>query len=185
MTSDPGSGDAQRPLPRIGDAERQAAVDELSEHYVAGRLDDAEFNERMDSALQARTIPDLIPLFADLPTLNPLAPWSQPTQPPPLSAYGPPALPRRPGTDLTAAGPTEQGWMSLVRGLRPIIWPIAIALIIFAHVPAPLVIFLAIVLTVASSRMLGSTRHQELPPGPQGPGPGPGDRPSGDPPNRS
>lgn len=52
---------------RIGDAERDQAVQELQAHHAAGRLDLMEFEERMQSALQARTLQDLIPLFHDLP----------------------------------------------------------------------------------------------------------------------
>lgn len=67
--------------PRIGDAERDAAVKRLREHHAVGRLAPYEFNERMEAALQARTQADLEPLFADLPEvsetpfgLEPLAP---------------------------------------------------------------------------------------------------------------
>lgn len=52
---------------RIGDAERDQAVQELQAHHAAGRLDLAEFDERMQRALQARTLADLAPLFTDLP----------------------------------------------------------------------------------------------------------------------
>ena len=52
---------------RIGDAERDQAVQELQAHHAAGRLDLVEFEERMQAALQARTVQDLIPLFHDLP----------------------------------------------------------------------------------------------------------------------
>lgn len=53
---------------RIGDAERDKAVQELQAHHAAGRLTLAEFDERMQSALQARTMADLRPLFRDLPS---------------------------------------------------------------------------------------------------------------------
>jgi len=55
------------PEPRIGDADREHAVQALSDHYVAGRLTKQEYDERSDSALAARTASDLGPLFADLP----------------------------------------------------------------------------------------------------------------------
>ena len=59
---------------RIGDTERDQAVAELSEHFVAGRLTQDEFEERSGQATLARYAEDLAPLFADLPepaTLQP------------------------------------------------------------------------------------------------------------------
>jgi TM2 domain-containing membrane protein YozV len=52
---------------RIGNAEREAAVRELGEHYATGRLDATEYEERTTAAYAARTADDLEPLFADLP----------------------------------------------------------------------------------------------------------------------
>lgn len=56
---------------RVGDSERYAAVDALGEHYVAGRLDAEEHQQRCGQALQARTGADLMRLFADLPLPHP------------------------------------------------------------------------------------------------------------------
>jgi hypothetical protein len=58
-----------RPELRIGDAERDAAVSALGEHYVAGRLTKDEYDERSAVAWRARTNSDLAPLFLDLPPL--------------------------------------------------------------------------------------------------------------------
>ena len=55
------------PEPRIGDADREAAVSALGEHYAAGRLTREEFDERSEQAWAARTASQLWPLFADLP----------------------------------------------------------------------------------------------------------------------
>jgi hypothetical protein len=52
---------------RISDAERADVADLLSRHYGDGRLDQAEFNERLDQAMKAKTYADLGGLFADLP----------------------------------------------------------------------------------------------------------------------
>ncbi len=52
---------------RIGDAERESAVDQLAEQYAQGRISKQEFDERSDAAWAARTQGDLAPLFADLP----------------------------------------------------------------------------------------------------------------------
>lgn len=52
---------------RIGDLERDAAADRLSENFAQGRLDHGEFNERLDAIWSARTRADLDQLFYDLP----------------------------------------------------------------------------------------------------------------------
>ena len=52
---------------RVSDAERDAVVTELGEHFGQGRLDQAEFDERATKALSARTGRDLGGLLADLP----------------------------------------------------------------------------------------------------------------------
>ena len=57
----------QGPELRIGDAEREAAVAALGEHYAAGRLTKEEYDERSSQAWTARTGSELWPLFADLP----------------------------------------------------------------------------------------------------------------------
>jgi hypothetical protein len=59
-------GDAGKPV-RIGDAERDEAVSRLSDHFVAGRITQAEFEERSEAASRARYVGDLVPLFDDLP----------------------------------------------------------------------------------------------------------------------
>jgi len=61
---------------RVGDAEREAAVTALGEHYAAGRLTKEEFDERSGQAWAARTGGDLAPLFQDLPRAV-----ARPTQP--------------------------------------------------------------------------------------------------------
>jgi Domain of unknown function (DUF1707) len=52
---------------RIGDAERDAAMTQLREHFVAGRLTFDELTERIDSALTAKTQRQIDGLMADLP----------------------------------------------------------------------------------------------------------------------
>jgi uncharacterized protein DUF1707 len=52
---------------RVSDAERDAVATELGEHFGQGRLDQAEFDERVTRALSARTRRDLGGLLADLP----------------------------------------------------------------------------------------------------------------------
>jgi hypothetical protein len=52
---------------RVSDAERQEVADRLAEHYASGRLDQAEFDDRVGRAMSAKTRGDLAGLFADLP----------------------------------------------------------------------------------------------------------------------
>jgi hypothetical protein len=52
---------------RVGDAERDAAVSALGEHFAAGRLTKDEFDERSGRAWSARYADDLDELFTDLP----------------------------------------------------------------------------------------------------------------------
>ena len=63
---------------RVSDADRDRAICELSEHFQAGRLTDAEFDERSGRALRARTESDLATLFDDLPAKGPAATVSRP-----------------------------------------------------------------------------------------------------------
>ena len=59
------------PNMRVSDAERAEVADRLSKHYSDGRLDEAEFNERIDQAMRAKTHADLSGLLADLPASEP------------------------------------------------------------------------------------------------------------------
>lgn len=52
---------------RVSDADRDAALAELSEHFQAGRLTSEELDERTGRALGARTGQDLATIMADLP----------------------------------------------------------------------------------------------------------------------
>ena len=73
---------------RVSDADRDAAIAELSEHFQAGRLTHEEFDERADLALRARTGNDLNELFTDLP-----GPSAPPGPQPPQSQAAPPWAP--------------------------------------------------------------------------------------------
>jgi hypothetical protein len=55
------------PALRVGDADRQRVVDVLAEAFGAGRLELAEYEERVTSAYAARTGGELAALTADLP----------------------------------------------------------------------------------------------------------------------
>ena len=52
---------------RIGDAEREQVAQRLHVHVGSGRLDLAEFEQRIDAAYRARTRGELAAVVADLP----------------------------------------------------------------------------------------------------------------------
>lgn len=56
---------------RASDADRDAVVSDLSEHFQAGRLTAEELDERTGQALAARTWGELRELVADLPAARP------------------------------------------------------------------------------------------------------------------
>ena len=76
---------------RIGDAEREAAVRELGEHFALGRIDAEEHTERLEQILGARTSADLAPAFRDLPR-----PAATPQKARPTTRGRRPQLPRIP-----------------------------------------------------------------------------------------
>jgi hypothetical protein len=108
------------PEPRIGDAEREAAVTALGEHYAAGRLSKEEFDERADQAWTARTASGLWPLFADLP--RPSSPQA--------------ARPARPAGPAPRSA-TDRWW------LGPVLTPVLVVLVglaVLAHLPVVLLV---------------------------------------------
>lgn len=56
---------------RVGDDERNKAVELLSDHLAEARLTQVEFNDRLSLALSAKTADELEALFEDLPGVNP------------------------------------------------------------------------------------------------------------------
>jgi hypothetical protein len=83
---------------RVGDRERQEAATALGDHFATGRLDQQEFDERIQAAYAARTRVDLQRLFLDLPDPSPFrAVPSVPARSPARveSGYSPSARPWR------------------------------------------------------------------------------------------
>ncbi len=66
-----GAGEGRNRWPesgmRVSDADRALITDRLSRHFSDGRLDQAEFEARLDRAMRAKTRADLIGLLSDLP----------------------------------------------------------------------------------------------------------------------
>lgn len=151
MTNQP-ADDPYRGLPRIGDAERQAAVDALSDHFVAGRLDQDEFNQRMETAMQARTRAELAPLFADLPPLGGFGPAPEHQQLAPMpSPYEPAPSPPPASVPATSSGRSRIQTLELVRTL---VWPVAIGLWIFTGISFWVLLGAAILTSVVVSKLL-------------------------------
>jgi hypothetical protein len=91
------SGLPERPDPqlRIGNTEREAVVEHLSAALADGRLELAEYDDRVQQVYTAKTGADLVPLTADLP------------------APPPPAAPKPSLRSRFALGPAEQGWLAM------------------------------------------------------------------------
>lgn len=62
---------------RVSDSQREAALASLRQALGDGRLATEEFDQRLSTALAARTHADLMPVMAGL--LTPLPPWENPT----------------------------------------------------------------------------------------------------------
>ena len=58
------------PRIRASDADRDRTAALLREHHAAGRLTAEEFADRMDKALEAKTMGELDELLADLPAID-------------------------------------------------------------------------------------------------------------------
>ena len=93
----PGPAAARRSYPagelRVSDADRDAALAELSQHFQAGRLTAEELDDRTGQILAARTGADLDDVLRDLPLLDAPGPGARP-------AHGP--VPGRPPTPRVA-----------------------------------------------------------------------------------
>lgn len=111
MTTDDNRPERDPALIRIGDAERESAIEALGQHLTAGRLDMDEYGGRTAAASQARTVADLRALFDDLPAPHPALPgWGPITRPAGLSppAEGPYPRPGRPPSQWDDRAPAER-----------------------------------------------------------------------------
>lgn len=135
---------SQQPGPemRIGDAEREAAVTALGEHFAAGRLTKEEYDERSSRAWDARTASALWPLFADLPR-------PQATRPRPPSSPGT-------GPSYSSGPRRDGGW---VRAAALPVFLVLAGLLVLTHLPVILVV-LVIVLVWAKLSGRHGARHR-------------------------
>lgn len=115
---------------RVGDAERDSAASALGEHYAAGRLTKAEYDERLEGAWAARYNTELRELFADLP-----GPAGQEVDARSMA----PQSEQRPQQ--------ASGWPSSVRGAHPLLLvPVILgigAVLVVAVYGAPWLLFVA------------------------------------------
>jgi Domain of unknown function (DUF1707) len=70
--ADSSSAPARSLATRASDQERDAVLQRVQQAFAEGRLDDAEFDERMRATLVARTHADLDALVTDLPAQAPV-----------------------------------------------------------------------------------------------------------------
>lgn len=171
------------PVPqRLSDADRDAAVDLLRVHLDAGRLDQVEFSERMNLALQARTSSDFSPLFFDLPaprpsglasdtptwktypgaggsSSGPVSPTASPRSPEPSYPYGDAGPSNLPVPYAPGPVPRRRGSNALNMA-QALVWPVAIFLFIFGHGG-----FTVIGMAIVASIILGQlSRNRRQPP---------------------
>ena len=61
---------SEKPEIRVGDRERNAAMERLGNHFADGYLDINEFSKRTEAAAVAKTRSQLQTLFADLSLIH-------------------------------------------------------------------------------------------------------------------
>jgi hypothetical protein len=62
---------------RVSDSDREQVAERLREHFAAGRLTSEELDERVDAALNAKTVGELRAVMADLPEPGPVGPRAE------------------------------------------------------------------------------------------------------------
>ena len=150
------------PVPqRIGDAEGDEAATYLREALAQGRLEPAEFDERLDQALKARTQSDLEPLFKDLPGPKPgqgLSPAPGFQAPPWQGGAEPPAPPVQNLAVPTATGEVARPESSdrALMIVSALAWPLTIMAMFATHWEYWWLVFIPI----AISSITGGRHHQ-------------------------
>jgi DUF1707 SHOCT-like domain len=113
------------PRIRASDADRDRTAALLREHHAAGRLTAEEFNERMEAALNAKTLGELDELLADLPVIDlyrlPHESMRRPADLPHTSLR-----PRDPGTTARfSPGTVAMGSWAVLCGALVAVWAVA------------------------------------------------------------
>ncbi len=131
---------------RVSDADREATVEALREHYFAGRLDVDEFTERVEQAYAARTFDELEKVERELPAAHAVPARKKPWLFPGNASFAVRIHSRKPpaeavdhvlsdvATPLTGLGyepqRDEPATRVFVRSQRPA-WTIVIAVLLF------------------------------------------------------
>lgn len=102
---------------RIGNAEREEVVTQLQTAFAEGRLEVAEFDQRVSQVYAARTAGELVPLTADLPV-----PAARSQRPVPAPAESDERAPKRSTGDRTLRA-IWQVWATAVL-INVVIWAI-------------------------------------------------------------
>lgn len=127
------SSDDRRIL-RASDADRDAVIEKLRHHGAVGRLGVDELTERIEAALDAKTLGQLDDLLVDLPDDSPLS--SMPPPSPPVAPYPErhAATVLRHGAQLLILNLALLGlWVSAgTHGLWPI-WVVLISIVVFGR----------------------------------------------------
>ena len=142
---------------RVGDAEREAAMNALGEHMRAGRLTIDEYGDRTAQVTVAKTRGELSALFTDLPQPHPT--FTQPgAAQQPAAGPAPAAEPPRPARRNWSGLPVSH---RVFDALVPLAGLVGLAFVIFAHFW--LLIFLPAVVVVLGQAVLGDDwrrRHE-------------------------
>ncbi|WP_338893055.1 DUF1707 domain-containing protein [Rhodococcus sovatensis] len=139
---------ADNPDVRIGTAEREQALSNLSQHLSDGRLTLPEFDERSAVVAAATTRGQLDSVFTDLPTPS-LAPTA--SRPLDISRSNEPAVPpTQPDAD------DGWDWRKAVMGAAPII-----ALILFFVVPVSNSWLFFLLIPLAGALLFGGDRSKK------------------------
>lgn len=116
---------------RLSDAERDEAIEALSEHVRTGRLDIDEYGTRSARVTAARTRTELAPLFQDLPEPHPSVLRPRPV---PAGRAAPPARRFTIGAVPIAAIIAVLLFLTVARGLWLVfLLPVVVALIFGAR----------------------------------------------------
>ncbi|MCP3800437.1 DUF1707 domain-containing protein [Allokutzneria sp. A3M-2-11 16] len=105
-------------LLRVGDTEREAAVQALGKHFTAGRLDVDEYGERTAKVTTARTQGELLAVFTDLPEPHPdlsgLVPRAAATTVPAVAGDAELDVPGMTKAQRVTAGVMAVSWVAMV-----------------------------------------------------------------------
>jgi hypothetical protein len=115
------------PRIRASDADRDRAASLLREHHAAGRLTAEEFHERMEAALNAKTLGEIDDLLSDLPVID-LYRLPHESMRRPASLPHSSLMPRDPGAAEPvrfSPGTLAMGAWAVVTGVLIAIWAVA------------------------------------------------------------